>query len=129
MSGKLSVLEGIDLEAQGGDGGAQAMGEVGDQLTLGCEQVLDPVPEPIEPLPQLDDLRGTGWLHPGIELPVREPLGDRRCLDDGLAHLPGDHARDHHRGEDEDDPHAQQADGGGAHPLGHHVRRHEHPDH
>ena len=51
------ILDSLHLEAEGGEGGARAMGEVGHHLSLACNQVVEPARQLVEGHPHLGQLR------------------------------------------------------------------------
>ena len=55
----------LGVEAQRGERGAEAVGEVGDPLPLGGEELVDAVGEEVEGLGDVDDLRRAGDVPPG----------------------------------------------------------------
>ena len=66
----------LGIEAQGGERGAEAVGQVGDPLSLGSEQLVDAVGQEVEGLGHVDDLRrpGDGRLRAGCRRPASARL-------------------------------------------------------
>ena len=67
MSSGRAVALGV--EAQGGERRAEAVGQVGDPLPFGCQELVDAVGEEVEGLADLDDLRRARDGRPGTESP------------------------------------------------------------
>ena len=59
----------LGVEAEGGERGAQPVGQVGDPLALGDAQLVDAVGEEVERLGDVGDLRRTGDVGAGVVSP------------------------------------------------------------
>ena len=60
----------LGIEAQRGERGAEAVGEVGDPLALGGEELVDAVGQQVEGLGDVDDLGRTRVAGAGVRVPA-----------------------------------------------------------
>ena len=94
----------LGIESEGGERGAQAMGQVGDPLALGREELVDPVGEEVEGFGDVDDLRWTGDGRARMGVAAGERSAGARQVGRGAGDAPGQPVG-------RDDGHDQQDDG------------------
>ncbi len=98
LIGQQCVVDLVDTHAQLGQRGAQAVRQLGDELSLVVEHARDPGTEIVERRRQLDDLVRPFGIHTGLEFAVSESTGCARQrnggADDGLGQAVGDGDRD-----------------------------------
>ena len=71
----LTPGQALRLESQRGQRGAQAVGEIGQRLALGGDQVVETAGELVEGRSGVGDLRGPRRFHPGVQIAAGDAAG------------------------------------------------------